>query len=206
MADSRVDRFPFTGFENDFAVNVWVFTAKSTQIHDLPRDDRVHRQTIQESIQRFELPVLNSAAGLQRSKIILNFPTNGVVKNDLRHLSRIVDRQCRYEQPLNGCCAVRRIRLFGEHYIQRDFGKLVVLPIGRMHGYRRGSDFSLGNACVACFVTLACLGLGFCGASTDVHATLKWTRSGTSCVQPIQVGAVGDTLLTSTDQEVHFFP
>ena len=56
-----------------------------------------------------------------------NLPANGVVRNDLLHLFRIVDRQRRYEQPLNGCCAVRRIRFFGEHYVQRDFGKLAAL-------------------------------------------------------------------------------
>ena len=63
MADSHVDGFPFAGFEDDFAVEIWAVTAKSTQIHDLPRNDRVHRQTIQKSIERFELSILNAAAG-----------------------------------------------------------------------------------------------------------------------------------------------
>ena len=39
LTNGHVDGFPFTRFEDDFAVEVWALTAKVTQIHDLPRDD-----------------------------------------------------------------------------------------------------------------------------------------------------------------------
>ena len=51
FANGHVDRLPFARLEDQFATKVWALPAKSAQIHDLPRDDRIDSQAIQDSLQ-----------------------------------------------------------------------------------------------------------------------------------------------------------
>ena len=97
MAHGHVNRLPFTRFENDFAAELRAFASKTTEIHDLPGDDRVYCQTIQKPIQRLEVPVLNATTGFQRFEIDLDLPTAGVVLNNVLHLLQGINGQGCYQ-------------------------------------------------------------------------------------------------------------
>ena len=74
MAYGHVNGLPFARFEDDFAIQFRALTTKATEIHDLPGDDGVDCQTIQKSIQRFEVSILNATTRFQRSKIDFDLP------------------------------------------------------------------------------------------------------------------------------------
>ena len=74
MANGHVNGLPFARLEDDFAIQLRALTTKSTEIHDLPGDDGVHCQTIQKSIQRLEVSILNTTTRLQRPKIDFDLP------------------------------------------------------------------------------------------------------------------------------------
>jgi hypothetical protein len=114
MVDRHVYRLPFARFEDDLAVEIRARTAKTAQVHDLPRHDRVHRQTIQKSFQRFELPLLNAATRLHGSEIDFNLPADTVVRNNLLHLLQFIDRQRRNAQD-------RAVRLARERYLAANY-------------------------------------------------------------------------------------
>ena len=91
LLDGCVDRLPFTRREDDFAVQVRTVSAKATQVENFPGHNRIDGQAVEQSAHSLEVSFLDSATGLERSKVNLNLPANAVVFDDVFNLFCRID-------------------------------------------------------------------------------------------------------------------